>query len=96
MHPGYSDVEGGLKAPKGQLSIFTEPESNKVFGIGYSTQEVDHAAMKVIHIIQTYTCICATDSILTPQHTFIYTRYEQPLFTPFPPSSQCLYMSVAV
>ena len=45
MHPGYS--EGGLKAPKGPLSIFTEPESAKVFGIGYTTNPVDHAAMKV-------------------------------------------------
>ena len=40
-------MEGGLKAPKGPLSIFTEPESTKVFGIGYTTNPVDHAAMKV-------------------------------------------------
>ena len=46
MHPGYSAVEGGLKAPKGPLSIFTQPESAKVFGIGHTTNPVDHAAMK--------------------------------------------------
>ena len=51
MHPGYSAVEGGLKAPKGPLSIFTQPESAKVFGIGHTTNPVDHAAMKVIHLL---------------------------------------------
>ena len=70
-------MEGGLKAPKGPLSIFTEPESTKVFGIGYTTNPVDHAAMKV-------GVYSRTIFILYPITYFhAYTPYSHALFICF-------------
>ena len=43
MHPGFSDEN---KAPPGPMSIFTEAQAAKVWGIGHAVAVVDTVALE--------------------------------------------------